>query len=110
MANPPLFLDSKRRELQPGFFARESDPPLPEDVAWRAANRTTVEAAKAKKDQKKAKKERAKLQRGRCRQGLEECNDDEEEEEEEDPNIPWGMLALEDDQANVGHVNLTPIL
>ena len=61
MANPPLFLDSKRRELQPGFFARESDPPLPEDVAKRAANRAVVEAAKAKKERKKMKKERVRL-------------------------------------------------
>ena len=31
------------------------------------------------------------------------------EEEEDDPNILWGVLALEDEQANVGQVNLTLI-
>ena len=70
-----------------------------------------AEAAKAKKDRKKAKKERAKLQRGRRRQGSEESDSDKEDEEEEesDPNIPWGALALEDEQADAGQVNLTPI-
>ena len=62
----------------------------------------------AKMDRKKAKKERAKLQCGRHGQGLEESDDD-EEEEGEDPNILWGMLALEGEQANMAWVNLTLI-
>ena len=51
--------------MQPCLFAHESDLPLPEDMARRAANRIAAEAAKAKKERKKAKKERAKLQRGK---------------------------------------------
>ena len=39
-----------------------------------------AEAAKAKKDRKKARKERGKLQHGRRRQGLEESDDNEEED------------------------------
>ena len=31
------------------------------------------------------------------------------EEEEDDPNILWGVLALEDEQANMRQVNLTLI-
>ena len=105
MANPPLFLDSKHRDLQPGLFAHNSDPQLPEDMARRAANRAVAEAVKARKERKKAKKEQAKLQCGKHRQGSEESDGDEEEEEEEeksDPNIPWGALAHEDEQANAG--------
>ena len=52
------------------------------------------------------------LQHGKHRQGSKESDDDEEEEEEEDEsdlNIPWGMLAREDEQADVGQANLTPI-
>ena len=102
MADPPLFSDSKHQDLQPGLFARVFDPPLPEDEARRAANRTVAEAVNAKKERNKAKKERVKLQRGKHRQGSKESDGDEEEEEEEeeadesDPNIPWGTLALEE--------------
>ena len=70
-----------------------------------------AEEAKAK-EQKKSKKERAKLQRGKRRQGSEESDSDEEEEEEEDesdPNISWGVLAHEDEQADAGQANMTPI-
>ena len=89
--------------MQPGLVARDSDPPLPEDAARRAANHAAAEAAKAKK-------EREKLQRGRRRQGSEESDgDDEEEEDESDPNIPWGALALEDEQTDAGQANLTLI-
>ena len=108
MADPPLFLDSKCRDLQHGLFARESDPPLPEDTAKGAANHAAAEAAKVKKERKKAKKERAKLQRGKRWQGSEESDGDEEEEEEEeeedesDPNIPWGKVTREDEQADAG--------
>ena len=107
MADPPLFSDSKRQDLQPGLFARVSDPPLPEDVARRAVNRVVAEAVNAKKEQNKAKKERVKLQRGKHRQGSKESDGDEEDEEEEEadeshPNIPWGALALEDEWADTG--------
>ena len=99
MADPPLFLDSKRQDLQPGLFARVFDPPLPEDAARRAANRAVAEAVNAKKERNKAKKERVKLQHGRRQQGSEESDGDEEEEEEDksDPNILWGTLASEDE-------------
>jgi len=94
--------------LQPGLFARVFDPPLPEDAARRAANRTMAEAVNAKKERNKAKKERVKLQRGKHRQGSKESDND-EEEDEPDPNIPWGALALEDEWADTGQVNLTAI-
>ena len=72
------------------------------------ANHATTEVAKAK-----AKKEQAKLLHGKRRQGSEESNEEEEEEEEEedefDPNIPWGMLPHEDEQADAGQANMTPI-
>ena len=103
MADPPLFSDSKHRDLQPSLFAREFDPPLPEDTARRVVNHAAADAAKAKKERKKAKKERAKLQHGNRRQGSEESDDDKEEGDKEeegdksDPNIPWGTLALEDE-------------
>ena len=61
MADPPLFSNSNRRDLQPGLIARDFDPPLPEDVARRVANHAAAEAAKAKKDRKKARKERGRL-------------------------------------------------
>ena len=61
MADPPLFSDSKRRDLQLGLFACESDPPLTEGAARRARNHVAAKAAKAKKELKKAKKERARL-------------------------------------------------
>ena len=105
MANPPLFSDSKHRDLQPSLFAYKSDPPLLEDVARRAANRAMAKVTKARKEQKKAKKERVKLQRGKHQQGSRESDGDEEEEEEEeesDPNIPWGALARDDEQDNAG--------
>ena len=93
--------------MYPDLFAYESNPPLLKDAARRAVNHATTEAVKAKKEQKKAKKERVKLQRGKRQQGSEESDDDEEEEEEEeedesDPNIPWGALACEDEQADAG--------
>ena len=115
MADPPLFSDSKRQDLQPGLFARVFDPPLPEDEARRAANRTVAEAVNAKKERNKAKKERVKLQRGKHRQGSKESDGDEEEEEEEeeedepDPNIPWGALAHKDEQADAGQANMNPV-
>jgi len=93
--------------LQPGLFARLSDPPLLENAARRAANYATAEAVNAK-ERNKAKKERVKLQHGKHRHGSKESDDDEEEEEEEeeedesDPNIPWGALALEDERGDVG--------
>ena len=80
MADPPLFSNSNHRDLQPSLIAHDSDPPLLEDAARRAANRAMAEAAKAKKDRKKARKERGKLQYGRRRQGLEESDDNEEED------------------------------
>jgi len=61
LGDPPLFSDSKSWDLQLGLFTHESDPPLPEDAARRAANHAAAEAAKVKKERKKAKKERAKL-------------------------------------------------
>ena len=103
MADPSLFSNSKRQDLQPGLFARVFDPPLPEDAARRAANRTMAEAVNAKKERNKAKKERVKLQCGKHRQVSKESDGDEEEEEKEDefdPNIPWGALACEDELAN----------
>ena len=57
MADPPLFLDSKRRDLQPVLFTRESNLPLLEDVAKRAVNHATAEAAKVKKERKTVNKE-----------------------------------------------------
>ena len=99
MVEPPLLSDSKRWDLQPGLFARESNPPLPEDATRRAANRAAAEVAKARK-------ERAKLQRGKRRQGSKESDGDEEEDDddddESDSNIPWGALWSEDEQANTG--------
>ena len=72
-------------------------------------NRAVAKAVKVKKDRKKARKERGRLQRGRHRQGSKESDDNEEEEEEEDLNISCGVLALEDEQADAGQVNLTLI-
>ena len=102
MADPPLFSNYNRQDLQPGLIACDSDPPLLEDAVRRAANRATAEATKARK-------ERGRLQRGRHRQGSKESDDNEEEEEEEDLNISCGVLALEDEQADAGQVNLTLI-
>jgi len=98
--------------LQPGLFTRDFNLPLLEDVARRAANHAVAETAKAKKERRKAKKELASVQCGKRWQGSEESDGDEEEEEEEDksdPNISWGALGHEDEQADVGQANLTPI-
>ena len=61
MANPPLLSNSNRWNLQPDLIAFDSDPPLPEDAARRAANYAMAKVAKAKKEWRKAKKERARL-------------------------------------------------
>jgi hypothetical protein len=52
--------------MQPGFIARASNAPLPEDAVVRAANRAIAEEVKKKDDKmtRKARREKAKPDRG----------------------------------------------
>jgi hypothetical protein len=46
--------------MQPGFIARASNAPLPEDAVIRATNHATAKKAKKEKDNKKTRKARSK--------------------------------------------------
>jgi hypothetical protein len=55
--------------MQPGFIARTSNVPLPEDTVVRAANHATAKETKKKDAEKvrKAEREKAKLDRRKRR-------------------------------------------
>lgn len=94
-----MFLVPKCRNMQPDLIAHDTNPPVPEDAARKAANRAAAEVAKVRKDWKKlrkAERDRVKLQLGRHHQGSEESDDDDDDNDEEEA-ADWAELDGEDE-------------